>query len=195
MPTSTHKPSRGPSEQAGDRPLTESDLQRMPRTPQVKIIRRALGLTQDEFAARYRVPLGTLRDWEHGLSEPDTTTTAYLRVIAAEPARTAQALDRHPGRATPDDVDEVAVHRKRSIPMAGKTTSSKTATAASKTLRSAATAPKSKSAAGSALSQKEQRNTKSTSTSAASNASKALGDGRSSKTTKSAAGSALSQKK
>jgi len=26
--------------------------------------RRAPGLTQEEFAARYRIPLGTLRDWE-----------------------------------------------------------------------------------------------------------------------------------
>jgi DNA-binding transcriptional regulator YiaG len=45
-------------------PLTEADLKRMKRTPQVKIIRRALELTQEEFAARYHIPLGTLRDWE-----------------------------------------------------------------------------------------------------------------------------------
>ncbi len=32
--------------------------------PPSRIIRRALGLTQEEFAARYRIPLGTLRDWE-----------------------------------------------------------------------------------------------------------------------------------
>jgi DNA-binding transcriptional regulator YiaG len=44
------------------RPLTPDDLKRMRRTPQVKIIRRALGLTQEEFAARYRIPVGTLRD-------------------------------------------------------------------------------------------------------------------------------------
>jgi putative transcriptional regulator len=46
----------------GDRPLSVSDLKRMKRTPQVKIIRRALGLTQEEFSTRYRIPLGTLRD-------------------------------------------------------------------------------------------------------------------------------------
>src|ERR1035438_2575953 len=38
-------------------PLTESDIKRMRRTPQAKIIRRALDLTQEEFAARYRIPL------------------------------------------------------------------------------------------------------------------------------------------
>ena len=26
---------------------------------------------QEEFAARFRIPLGTLRDWEQGRSEPD----------------------------------------------------------------------------------------------------------------------------
>lgn len=34
----------------------------MKRTPRAKIIRRALGLAQEEFAARYRIPIGTLRD-------------------------------------------------------------------------------------------------------------------------------------
>ena len=77
---------------AGDRPLTATDLKRMRRTPQVKVIRRALGLTQDEFSARYRIPLGTLRDWEQGRSEPDQPAKAYLRVIATEPIMTANAL-------------------------------------------------------------------------------------------------------
>jgi len=45
------------------RPLLPGDLQRMRRTPPVKIIRRALALTQQQFAARYHIPLGTLRDW------------------------------------------------------------------------------------------------------------------------------------
>ena len=75
-----------------DRPLNAADLMRMRRTPQVKVIRRALGLTQEEFSSRYRIPLGTLRDWEQGRSEPDQPAKAYLRVIATEPAITAQAL-------------------------------------------------------------------------------------------------------
>src|ERR1700735_1128689 len=48
------------------RPLSEEDFSRMKRTPQTKIIRRALGLSQEDFAARYQIPLGTLRDWEQG---------------------------------------------------------------------------------------------------------------------------------
>lgn len=98
MPTSKHKPSGGASGDPSDRPLSASDLSRMRRTPQVKVIRRALGLTQEEFSARYRVPLGTLRDWEQGRTEPDQATQAYLRVIAAEPATTAKALERGPSR-------------------------------------------------------------------------------------------------
>ena len=38
------------------RPLSEADLKRMKRTPQAKIIRRALGLSQEDFADRYRIP-------------------------------------------------------------------------------------------------------------------------------------------
>jgi putative transcriptional regulator len=55
-------------------PLSPSDLKRMKRTPQAKIIRRALGMTQEEFSARYHIPLGTLRDWEQGRATPDQPT-------------------------------------------------------------------------------------------------------------------------
>ena len=37
-------------------PLTPERLAHMKRTPQVKVIRRALGLSQEEFAARFRIP-------------------------------------------------------------------------------------------------------------------------------------------
>ena len=73
-------------------PLTEEDFARMKRVPRVKILRRALRLTQEEFASRYRIPLGTLRDWEQGRSEPDQTARAYLKVIAANPEMVQQAL-------------------------------------------------------------------------------------------------------
>src|ERR1700724_3026176 len=73
-------------------PLTPKRLATMRRTPQVRIIRRALGLSQEEFAARFHIPLGTLRDWEQGRKEPDTAARAYLRVIAREPGAVAKAL-------------------------------------------------------------------------------------------------------
>lgn len=75
------------------RPLSDDDLARMKRTPQVKIIRRALGLSQEEFAARYHIPIGTLRDWEQGRVEPDQSARAYLKVIAREPEMVREALE------------------------------------------------------------------------------------------------------
>ena len=74
------------------RPLTEEDFSRMKRTPQVKVVRRALGLSQEEFAARYHIPIGTLRDWEQGRVEPDQAARAYLTVIAREPEIVRDAL-------------------------------------------------------------------------------------------------------
>lgn len=73
-------------------PMTEEQMRSAPRMPRVKVIRRALGLTQEEFSARYRIPLGTLRDWEQGRSEPDQPARAYLKVIAVDPEGTAKAL-------------------------------------------------------------------------------------------------------
>ena len=74
------------------KPLTPADFKRMKRLPRAKIIRRALGLTQEEFAARFHIPLGTLRDWEQGAAEPDTCARAYLTVIARNPKAVAEAL-------------------------------------------------------------------------------------------------------
>ncbi len=73
-------------------PLTQEDLHRMPRTPQAKLIRRSLGMTQEEFSARYQIPIGTLRDWEQGRTEPDQTARAYLRTIANDPKGVRKAL-------------------------------------------------------------------------------------------------------
>jgi putative transcriptional regulator len=74
-------------------PLTQVDLKRMKRTPQAKIIRRALELTQEEFAVRYHIPLGTLRDWEQGRAEPDQPTRAYLTLIARDPEHVNRTLN------------------------------------------------------------------------------------------------------
>jgi len=74
-------------------PLTAASVKRMSRTAQAKLIRRALGLTQQEFAARYHIPLGTLRDWEQGRAKPDAPTQAYLTVIARSPIQVREALE------------------------------------------------------------------------------------------------------
>jgi putative transcriptional regulator len=73
--------------------LTEADLKRMKRSPQAKVIRRALELTQEEFAVRFHIPIGTLRDWEQGRAEPDQPTRAYLTIIARDPDRVNRMLN------------------------------------------------------------------------------------------------------
>jgi putative transcriptional regulator len=77
-------------------PLTDADLSHMQRVPRIKTLRRALGLTQEAFAARYHIPLGTLRDWEQGRCEPDQPARAYLTVIAHDPEGVQRALQAGP---------------------------------------------------------------------------------------------------
>lgn len=98
----TPNPPRAMSEEAIERaaradpdaqPLAEADLKRMKRTPQARIIRRALDPTQEEFAVRYHIPLGTLRDWEQGRAEPDQPTPAHLMLIARDPEHVNRMLN------------------------------------------------------------------------------------------------------
>jgi putative transcriptional regulator len=77
-------------------PFTADQLARMKHTPRAKLIRRAFGLTQEEFAAQFQIPLGTLRDWEQGVAEPDQAARAYLRVIASDPDAVRKALQPRP---------------------------------------------------------------------------------------------------
>ena len=73
-------------------PITEADLERMPKVPRIDTLRRALKLSQEDFAARYHIPVGTLLDWEQGRKEPDAAAKAFLRVIAREPETVRKAL-------------------------------------------------------------------------------------------------------
>ena len=81
-----------------NRPITEQDSRRMKRRPRAYIVRRALRMTQEEFAATYGIPIGTLRDWEQGRTEPDHANRAYLKVIAADPNFVKRALAQGPGK-------------------------------------------------------------------------------------------------
>jgi putative transcriptional regulator len=66
----------------------------MKRISPAKALRWKLGLTQQEFATRYHIPIGTLRDWEQHRSEPDAPARAYLKVIAADPDGVAEMVGR-----------------------------------------------------------------------------------------------------
>jgi putative transcriptional regulator len=78
------------------RPMTDDEFRVARKVPRIKTLRRALALTQEEFAARYHIPLGTLRDWEQGRSEPDQPARAYLTVIARDPEGVRRALEAKP---------------------------------------------------------------------------------------------------
>jgi putative transcriptional regulator len=58
----------------------------------VRMTRSRLGLSQPEFAARFRVPVGTLRDWEQARTTAPDFAIAYIRVIGAHPDIVAKAL-------------------------------------------------------------------------------------------------------
>jgi len=76
------------------RPMTREQRRTAKRVPRTKTLRRALSLTQEEFADRYHIPLGTLRDWEQGRCEPDQPARAYLTVIARDPEGVRRALEK-----------------------------------------------------------------------------------------------------
>lgn len=80
------------------RPVPAEELARAPRLSRARTIRRALHLTQEEFAARYHIPLGTLRDWEQGKTEPDQSARAYLQAIAGDAEGVFRALQNAPKR-------------------------------------------------------------------------------------------------
>jgi putative transcriptional regulator len=73
-------------------PATPRELARARRIVNVAELRRRLGLTQEQFARRYRLPVGTLRDWEQGRSLPDAPARALLWAIAREPELLERAL-------------------------------------------------------------------------------------------------------
>lgn len=60
----------------------------------VRTVRMKLDISQAEFARRFQVPIGTLRDWEQNRKHPDAPAFAYLRLIAIAPDFVAKALRR-----------------------------------------------------------------------------------------------------
>lgn len=65
----------------------------VPAKVDVKAVRRSTGLTQEEFAAKFAISLGTLRHWERGDRMPRGTALVLLNVIAREPRAVMRALD------------------------------------------------------------------------------------------------------
>ena len=73
-------------------PRSPGQLARGHRISLAKHVRFKLGLSQEQFAERFGIPIGTLRDWEQHRTEPDTAAMSYLKVIKANPKAVTKAL-------------------------------------------------------------------------------------------------------
>ena len=62
------------------------------KMPDVKAIRRSLHMSQHRFAATYRIPLSTLKNWEQGRRAPDAPAAAYLLAIKRAPKEVMEAV-------------------------------------------------------------------------------------------------------
>ena len=82
-------------------PITAHDSKRMKRKPRCYSIRTELRMTQEEFADAFRIPVGTVRDWEQWRTEPDQAAKAYMKVIAVNPQYVLKALAYVPGTPKP----------------------------------------------------------------------------------------------
>jgi putative transcriptional regulator len=60
--------------------------------PDVKAIRESLQMSQHRFAAAYRIPLSTLKNWEQGRRYPDAPAAAYLLAIQRRPKEVMEAV-------------------------------------------------------------------------------------------------------
>jgi putative transcriptional regulator len=65
----------------------------VPAAVDVKEVRRRTGLTQEQFAAKFAISVGTLRHWERGDRTPRGATLVLLNIIAKEPKAVMRALE------------------------------------------------------------------------------------------------------
>jgi putative transcriptional regulator len=65
---------------------------RVPADVDVKAVRKRLGLSQSEFAARFAIPRSTLKDWEQHRRSPEGPSRVLLTVIDKEPEAVERAL-------------------------------------------------------------------------------------------------------
>lgn len=58
----------------------------------VRKVRRQMGLSQTQFAAKFGFSPATLRNWEQGRAKPDAPTRVLLAVIAKHPEAVEDVL-------------------------------------------------------------------------------------------------------
>lgn len=75
-----------------DRDVSVAALKRAHMGRRVRVLRHRLGMTQEQFANSYGIPLHSLRQYEMGRYMPPPATRAYLKVIDAEPEIALRAV-------------------------------------------------------------------------------------------------------
>jgi putative transcriptional regulator len=63
-----------------------------PRVPDVRGLRRKLGLSQSQFASKFGFGLRTVQEWEQGRAIPDRPARILLRVIEKSPKTVERAV-------------------------------------------------------------------------------------------------------
>lgn len=75
-----------------DRAVSIEGMERGQRARLIRKTRTDLGLSQVEFASRFHIPVGTLRDWEQARTMAPDFAVAYVRVIGRHPDKVAQTV-------------------------------------------------------------------------------------------------------
>ncbi len=65
---------------------------RIPRRINVKAVRARLGMSQQDFAARFGISSATVRNWEQGRRQPEGPARVLLTIIDREPDAVRRAL-------------------------------------------------------------------------------------------------------
>ena len=64
----------------------------VPAPVDVRNVRRKLGMSQGDFAARFGISSATLRNWEQGRRKPEGPARVLLAIIDREPEAVQRAL-------------------------------------------------------------------------------------------------------
>jgi putative transcriptional regulator len=58
----------------------------------VHVVRRKLGMSQRQFANAFRIPIGTIRNWEQNRVKPDPAARALLTILYRQPEAALKAF-------------------------------------------------------------------------------------------------------
>jgi putative transcriptional regulator len=72
--------------------VSVAGLERSKVGQRFRILRHRLGMTQEQFAKAYGIPLSSLRQYEMARYMPPPAVRAYLKVIEAKPEMVRKAV-------------------------------------------------------------------------------------------------------